>query len=91
MRHAMDDKLILAIEQVFSTIPDGIKCAVSYADGKHFSARLNLSELKERDIIEGLNRFRMCPPALEKAQLGIVAAMAVIHGDCVGSSAYSRG
>lgn len=83
-RNAMNDKLVLAIEQVFSTIPDGIKCAVIYAEGKHFSAGLDLSELKERDIIEGLHHSRMWHRALEKVQFGTVPVVAVIHGACVG-------
>lgn len=83
-RNAMNDKLILAIEQVFSTIPYGIKCAVIHAEGTHFSAGLDLSELKERDIIEGLHHSRMWHRALEKVQFGTVPIVAVIHGACVG-------
>ena len=83
-RNAMNDKLVLAIEQVFTSIPNGIKCAIIHAEGKHFSAGLDLSELKERDIIEGLHHSRMWHRALEKVQFGTVPVVAVIHGACVG-------
>ncbi|MEY4538298.1 MAG: hypothetical protein RLZZ306_55 [Bacteroidota bacterium] len=83
-RNAMNDELILAIEQIFSTIPDGVKCAVVHAEGQHFSAGLDLSELKERDIVDGLHHSRMWHRVLEKVQFGTVPVVAVIHGACVG-------
>lgn len=83
-RNAMNDELILAIEQVFSTIPNGVKCAVIHAEGNHFSAGLDLSELKEREIVEGLHHSRMWHRVLEKIQFGTVPVVAVIHGACIG-------
>ena len=44
-RNAMNDEMVLELEQVFSNIPEGIKCAVIFGEGKHFSAGLDLSEL----------------------------------------------
>ena len=69
-RNAMNDELVLAIEHVFSNIPAGVKCAIIHAEGKHFSAGLDLSELKERNIVEGLHHSRMWHRALEKVQFG---------------------
>jgi len=83
-RNAINDELILGIETVFSNIPEGVKCAIIYGEGKHFSAGLDLSELKERNIIEGLNHSRMWHRALEKVQFGKVPVVAVVHGACVG-------
>lgn len=83
-RNAINDELILGIENVFSSIPKGIKSAVIYGEGQHFSAGLDLSELKERDIIEGLQHSRMWHRALEKIQFGTVPVVAVLHGACVG-------
>jgi enoyl-CoA hydratase/carnithine racemase len=83
-RNAINDELILGIETVFSNIPEGVKCAIIYGEGKHFSAGLDLSELKERDIVEGLNHSRMWHRALEKVQFGKVPVVAVVHGACVG-------
>ena len=83
-RNAMNDELVLAIEQVFSHIPAEIKCAIIHAEGKHFSAGLDLSELKERNIVDGLNHSRMWHRALEKVQFGTVPVVAVIQGACVG-------
>jgi enoyl-CoA hydratase/carnithine racemase len=83
-RNAINDELVLGLESVFSTIPTDVKCAVIYGEGKHFSAGLDLSELKERNIIEGLHHSRMWHRALEKIQFGTVPVVAVLHGACVG-------
>lgn len=83
-RNAVNDALILGLEHIFSNIPDGVKCAIISGEGQHFSAGLDLSELKERDIIEGLQHSRMWHRALEKIQFGTVPVVAVLHGACVG-------
>jgi (methylthio)acryloyl-CoA hydratase len=83
-RNAVNDATILAIEKVFSNIPKGVKCAIIYGIGTHFSAGLDLSELKERDAVQGLNHSRMWHRALEKVQFGTVPVVAVLHGACVG-------
>jgi enoyl-CoA hydratase/carnithine racemase len=83
-RNAVNDALILGLEQIFSNIPMGVKCAIILGVGDHFSAGLDLSELKERDIIEGLNHSRMWHRVLEKIQFGTVPVVAVLHGACVG-------
>ncbi|MBP6619628.1 MAG: crotonase/enoyl-CoA hydratase family protein [Leadbetterella sp.] len=83
-RNAVNDALILGLEHIFSNIPDGVKCAIISGEGQHFSAGLDLSELRERDIIEGLQHSRMWHRALEKIQFGTVPVVAVLHGACVG-------
>lgn len=83
-RNAMNDATVLAIDQIFSNIPAGIKCAIIYGEGKHFSAGLDLSELTERDTIQGVHHSRMWHRALDKIQFGTVPVVAVLHGACVG-------
>lgn len=83
-RNAINDELILGLESVFTSIPKEVKCAIIHGEGQHFSAGLDLSELKERDIIEGLNHSRMWHRVLEKIQFGTVPVIAVLHGACVG-------
>ncbi|MFM2362626.1 MAG: hypothetical protein RLZZ316_1528 [Bacteroidota bacterium] len=83
-RNALNDATILALEQVFANIPAGIKAAVVCAEGKHFSAGLDLSELKERDVIEGVYHSRMWHKALDAIQFGKVPVVAVLQGACVG-------
>ncbi len=83
-RNAINDEAILAIENIFSTIPEGVKCAVIYGEGKHFSAGLDLSELTERDAVQGVYHSRMWHRALDKVQFGVVPVVAVLHGACIG-------
>lgn len=83
-RNALNDETILGLEKLFSCMPEGIKCAVIYGEGKHFSAGLDLSELKERDVVEGIFHSRMWHQALDKVQFGKVPVVAVLHGAVVG-------
>ncbi len=83
-RNALNDDTVLNIEKIFSNIPDEIKCAVICAEGKHFSAGLDLSELVERDAIQGMYHSRMWHRALDKVQFGTVPVVAVLQGACVG-------
>jgi enoyl-CoA hydratase/carnithine racemase len=83
-RNAVNDEMIQTLEKVFSIIPPDVKCAVLYGEGKHFSAGLDLSELKETDVMEGLYHSRMWHSALDKLQFGKIPIVAVVHGACVG-------
>ena len=83
-RNALNDETILSLEKVFSNIPEGVKSAIIYGEGKHFSAGLDLSELSERNAIQGVFHSRMWHRALEKIQFGTVPVVAVLHGACVG-------
>lgn len=83
-RNAFNDAMILDIEKVFDNVPPQIKCVVIYGVGKHFSAGLDLSELKERNAVQGLFHSRMWHRVLDKVQFGNVPAVAVLHGAVVG-------
>ena len=83
-RNAINDETILAIENVFSNMPKDVKCAIIHGIGKHFSAGLDLSALRERNASEGVFHSRMWHRALEKVQFGSVPVIAVLHGACVG-------
>ncbi|GAA4394400.1 crotonase/enoyl-CoA hydratase family protein [Nibrella viscosa] len=83
-RNAISDELIMALEAVFSAIPAGVRCAVLHGEGPHFSAGLDLSELQERTVVEGLHHSRMWHRALDRIQFGTVPVVAVLTGACVG-------
>ncbi|MGB6417709.1 MAG: enoyl-CoA hydratase-related protein, partial [Pseudolabrys sp.] len=46
-RNALDDETIIGIEQFFTSLPDDIGAVLLAGEGEHFSAGLDLSELKE--------------------------------------------
>lgn len=83
-RNALNDDTILALERVFSTVPEGVKCAIICGEGPHFSAGLDLSELRERNAVEGVYHSRMWHRCLDAIQFGKVPVVAVLQGACVG-------
>jgi len=59
-RNALDDATVLGIGTFFSDLPHGVRTVVLDAQGPHFCAGLDLSELTERSTFEGLEHSRMC-------------------------------
>ena len=83
-RNAINDALVLAIRDVFESLPDTVRAAVIHGEGEHFCAGLDLSELSERDAGQGLHHSRMWHDALERVQFGPVPVIAALHGAVVG-------
>jgi enoyl-CoA hydratase/carnithine racemase len=83
-RNALDDETILGIEKFFTSLPEGIKAVLLAGEGEHFSAGLDLSELKERDIAQGIAHSGLWHRAFEHIQFGKVPVVAVLHGAVVG-------
>src|SRR4029077_19891838 len=75
---------ILGIETFFSSMPDGIGAVLLHGEGEHFSAGLDLSELKERDVAQGIAHSGLWHRAFERIQFGKVPTVAVLHGAVVG-------
>jgi enoyl-CoA hydratase/carnithine racemase len=83
-RNAIDDATVLGIERFFSALPAGIKAVVLHGKGEHFSAGLDLGELTERDVAEGVAHSRMWHRAFAQIEFGKVPVVAVLHGAVVG-------
>lgn len=83
-RNALNDPTVLGMEEFFANLPDGVKAVVLHGDGDHFCAGLDLSELSERNIHEGILHSRMWHRAFERIQFGKVPVVAVLHGAVVG-------
>lgn len=83
-RNAINDETIREIEDCFSNISPELKCAILHGEGEHFSAGLDLSELKERNAVDGYFHSRMWHQAMEKIQFGKIPVIAVMHGACIG-------
>lgn len=83
-RNALNDALMAEVGAAFTNIPEGVTCAVLHGNGKHFSAGLDLSALKERNAVEGLQHSLSWRPILAKIQYGKIPTVAAIHGACIG-------
>jgi enoyl-CoA hydratase/carnithine racemase len=83
-RNAINDGLMAAIEQAFITVPEDIGAVVLHGEGPNFSAGLDLSELTERDAVEGVMHSRMWHQALDRIQFGKVPVIAALQGAVIG-------
>ena len=83
-RNALDDPTVAGIEAFFSALPDGIGAVVLHGDGEHFSAGLDLTELSERDVRDGIEHSRSWHRAFEHIEFGKVPVVAVLHGAVIG-------
>jgi enoyl-CoA hydratase/carnithine racemase len=83
-RNALDEATILGIESFFKSLPKDVKAVVIHGAGDHFSAGLDLSDLTERDVAEGIQHSRLWHRVFDQIQFGKVPVIAVLHGAVVG-------
>lgn len=83
-RNALNDALVLALRDVFATMPATGRVGVLHSEGEHFCAGLDLSELQSRDAGEGMLHSRMWHQAFAQIQFGAVPVVAALHGAVVG-------
>ena len=83
-RNAVNDALVLALDAEFSALPEGVRAVVLTGEGAQFCAGLDLSELTERNVFQGILHSRMWHAALDRIQFCPVPVVAVLHGAVVG-------
>ena len=83
-RNAISDPLIAQLHTAFVNLPADVRAVVLSGEGEHFCAGLDLSELVERDVAEGVLHSRMWHAAFDAIQFGRVPVIAVLHGAVVG-------
>src|SRR5258705_3319360 len=83
-RNALNDGIILAIQDCFSNIPDGIGAVVIDGIGDHSSSGLDLSELTEHDATEGLRHSQMWHRGFDRVQYCRVPVIAALKGAVIG-------
>jgi enoyl-CoA hydratase/carnithine racemase len=95
-RNAINDALVAQLHTAFVNLPEATGVVVLSGEGDHFCAGLDLSELGERSVAEGIVHSRSWHAAFEQVQFGRVPVIAVLHGAVVGgglelaSSAHIR-
>jgi len=95
-RNSISDELLAQIHTVFVNLPASFKVVVLSGAGDHFCAGLDLSEVSERTVAEGMQHSRSWHACFDAIQFGPVPVIAVLHGAVVGgglelaSSAHLR-
>src|ERR1700741_5619931 len=83
-RNALNDGIILAIQDCFSNLPENTGAVVIHGIGDHFSSGLDLSELTEQDATEGLRHSRMWHRVFDRIQYSRVPVIAALKGAVIG-------
>jgi enoyl-CoA hydratase/carnithine racemase len=83
-RNALSDGLMAALAQRFADLPASTRAVVLHGEGEHFCAGLDLSELKDRDAVDGLHHSRSWHPILRDIEFGRAPVVAALHGAVVG-------
>ncbi len=83
-RNSISDELLAQLHTAFIHMPKGIKAAVISGEGQHFCAGLDLSEVSERNVFEGMQHSRAWHACFDAIQFGPVPVIAVLHGATVG-------
>jgi enoyl-CoA hydratase/carnithine racemase len=83
-RNAISDAMVLGIERFFTHLHPEVGAAVIAADGEHFCAGLDLTEMADRDAIAGIRHSRMWHRAFELIEFGPVPVVTALKGAVVG-------
>jgi enoyl-CoA hydratase/carnithine racemase len=83
-RNAVNDPLIAELHTAFVNLPETARAVVLSGEGEHFCAGLDLSEVRERTVAEGIVHSRAWHAAFDQVQFGRVPVVAALHGAVVG-------
>jgi enoyl-CoA hydratase/carnithine racemase len=83
-RNAVSDRLIARLHATFVELPQATRAVVISGAGEHFCAGLDLAEVSERSVAEGILHSRAWHAAFEQIQFGRVPVISVLHGAVVG-------
>lgn len=83
-RNAINDRLIAEIHTALVNLPPSCRAVIVSGEGDHFCAGLDLSEVMERSVAEGILHSRQWHAAFDQIQFGRVPVIAVLHGAVIG-------
>src|SRR5258707_7404813 len=83
-RNALDREMIAGIEDFFRSPPDGTRAVVLHGEGSNFSAGLDLSNVADISVAEGISHSRAWHRAFEQIEYSQVPVVVVMHGAVVG-------
>jgi enoyl-CoA hydratase/carnithine racemase/acyl-CoA synthetase (AMP-forming)/AMP-acid ligase II len=83
-RNALDDATIAGIESFFSDPPEQTRAIILHADGKHFSAGVDLSTVTDVSGPASVRRSQFWYRAFDRIENGRVPVVAVLQGGIIG-------
>ena len=83
-RNAISDAFLAELQIAFSALPAHCRAVVLSGAGEHFCAGLDLSEVMERSVADGVLHSRAWHQAFEQIQYGRVPVIAALHGAVIG-------
>jgi (methylthio)acryloyl-CoA hydratase len=83
-RNALSDETILGIERFFRSLDPRARAVVIDADGDHFCAGLDLTEMAELDTLAGIAHSRMWHRVFDLIENGSVPVIAALKGAVIG-------
>lgn len=83
-RNAVNDAMVNQLRTCFVNLPSEIGAAILTGAGDHFCAGLDLSELSERSVAEGVFHSRNWHAVMDTIQFGRVPVVSVLHGAVIG-------
>jgi enoyl-CoA hydratase/carnithine racemase len=83
-RNANSDRRIALLHSAFINLPEATRAVVVSGAGEHFCAGLDLAEVSERTVAQGILHSRSWHSAFEQLQFGRVPVISVLHGAVVG-------
>ena len=82
--NALDDRTVLALGAFLEHPPREAKAIVLAANGKHFSAGLDLADVSGMTTRENIIHSRSWHKAFEAVEFGALPVVAVLHGAVIG-------
>jgi (methylthio)acryloyl-CoA hydratase len=83
-RNSISDELLAQLHTVLVNLPKDVRALIVSGAGEHFCAGLDLSEVTERNVAEGMAHSRAWHACFDALQFGPVPVIAVLHGAVVG-------
>ncbi len=83
-RNALSLEMIRSLDRHLAALPESARVIVLAANGDHFSAGLDLSELGEMSAAEGVFHSRSWYEVFDRLQFGRRPVVALMHGAVVG-------